>query len=149
MEYRGDGECNCGETCTSCQTDCGSCDTTPPTAEIIEPITPASGYYKGGSYGMKFRFSDSGGSGLSLCEYKIESYGNVTRSWTQISGCTGNGPIEFSPEQMTVNNGTNLCRNEGTNRCTIYLHARDGAGKETWVQKSYSIDWTPPTTEIK
>ena len=130
----------------------GITDTILPIAEIIEPPhhpSVTSEFYTSGSHPTKFRFSDSGGSGLKSCEYEIRNLGVITLPKTALSPCNGNGPIDFSSVLMNVGSSGD-CKIEGPdNKCTIFLYVKDNAGNENGVFRSYGIDFTPPTTEIK
>jgi len=137
----------------------GITDLLDPTAEIIAPpqkVPLKNNFYTNGSYLTKFRFSDSGGSGLKYCDYEIRNRSNIIRSRTPISSseCKGDGPVEFiSPnliEPMTVGYSTsNTCRLQGTSTCMIILYAEDNAGNKITSYQPYGIDFDPPTTEIK
>ncbi len=111
-------------------------DKTPPTSSIT---SPAAGSWQRKNFQVSVTDSDTGGSGLDTnkCEYKVESSGTPTRSWTQRT-CSSD---------VTVTVGSNKdCRHEGKNKCTVYVRAKDKVGNVgSEVSRSFSIDWTPPT----
>jgi len=152
MEYRGDGECNCGETCTSCQTDCGSCDAAPPTTNISvkrksnsEDTTDA--FLRPDTYTILFTDSDNvGGSGLKTCQYKIyscDSNGSNCTEKEPLTNRTCNGSIERILGPSTSYNLDNGWR------YLIYSLVTDNANNSGSNQQYLRTDFTPPTTEIK
>jgi hypothetical protein len=178
MEYCGDGECNCDEICSTCETDCGVCDTTPPTSKITS-ILPALAYRPdgGGAYSAFLRADDNGytskiywiyvedvdntgGSGVDTCY--IEVAGNQrTRPCNDWTTLTVGRPVTGAS-----------CIAEGNDACKIKVWATDRRGNsgqtiERMVvsdEREFNrldiyldgfnvfdlgVDWTPPTTEIR
>lgn len=139
MHQTATSEYNCLST-SRCVSD-PSCDITPPTSDIT---SPDAGSWQKPDLVSTFSYSDSGGSGLDICQYKVVSSGTTTQDWTSAGSCSGDGPVDLV-KTITVGSGQN-CRNEGTNKCTVYVKAKDGMGN--WGSegsRSFSIDWTPPT----
>ena len=153
MEYRGDGECNCGETCTSCQTDCGSCDAAPPTTNISvkrksnsENVTNL--FLRPDTYTIEFTDADNvGGSGLKTCQYKIYSCDSNGENCTEkepLTNRTCNGSLERILGPSTSYNLDNGWR------YLIYSLVTDNADNDSTPAYQYlRTDFTPPTTEIK
>jgi len=155
MEYCGDGECNCGETCSSCQTDC-TCDLNPPVVTIEgvgKAATPNA--YLNSDFQVKIRFREPNGgdSGLDVCNYQITNFGNPTPTlnWTSASPC--NSSLDSGDIYKTITVGASgQCRVETSDGCTVCAEAYDKSSptrKYTKVCKTFPIDFTPPTTEIK
>ena len=131
MEYRGDGECNCGETCTSCPADC-LCDTNPPTTTIkCDNTTCSSGWYNA-DISITLSCSDGTGSGCDKIYYcQGQTCDLVEYLYT--------GPVSFN----LITEGTNYVR----------FYSKDKAvpvNTETPTKSQIiNLDKTPPTTEIK
>ena len=157
MEYCGDGECNCGETCTSCPADC-LCDTNPPVV-TIEGVGKASdpNNWLNSGFEVKMTFTElnGGDSGLNTCQYKVVNFGvgRTTILWQSVT-CNS---LTNSTASITLTVGPGLtkdCHVEGSGGCRVYAKARDKIGNwsnddEHFYFKDFKIDWTPPTTEIK
>ena len=153
IEYCGDGECNCGETCTSCVGDCGSCDTTPPTTSISVKrkstgLPPTESWLRADTYTIQFTDNDNvGGSGLRNCHYYINS-------------CNANGSNCITPvvsdrtrpcgTPIDIPLGTSPYTLEGI-RYLIYSYVYDNAGNRSTPDASVVLktDFTPPGTEIR
>ena len=125
-------------------------DTESPTAQII---SPAAGSWQGaqpeGFFDSTFSYSDTGGSGLSLCQYRVVSSLTETVPWSFAVDCSGagDGPITIT-KQITFGPDAN-CRHEGINICTVHVRAQDGNGNWSEIGSSpFSIDWTPPKIEF-
>jgi len=150
MEYCGDGECNCGETCTSCQTDCGVCDTAPPTTNISVKRKStgeivAGGWLKADTYTIQF--TDSDNIGLKNCKYEVykkDAYGNYSISIVS-SGTIRN----CSPWSFDIPAGASPYETEGLARYRIFSEVEDNAGLKSNQTIFLHFDFTPPTTEIK
>ncbi len=158
MEYCGDGECNCGETCTSCVGDCGSCDTTPPTSVITSMSpSPTSGWWSAGTITLNIQDTDNtGGSGL-------KAYPDGCKYYTWICD---SGPANC---QLVVNNQARTCNasiqisvgpgtsyyKEGVGTAWVRVYSVDNAGNSGDGKAGYQddkffmLDWTPPSTQIK
>ncbi len=125
-------------------------DTAPPTAEITAPSIGANIWYR--SLDVQFKYSDSGGSGLSICDYKVESRPPggtfaATLDWTSAGGCSGNGPLTLN--KTIPANLSSYCNKEGTDVCRIWVRAYDNNPSNTpgMSYKTYNIDFTPPTIQ--
>lgn len=124
-EYCGDGTCNNGETCSSCQADCGAC---PPS----NPDTGSSGSSGGSSGGGGGGAAPSGGSGDCEEDWICTEWSSCSEDGTQFRSCVDNNncgtntdePDEektctFSPQQKpavcTV--GARVCLNDDLMDC--------------------------------
>lgn len=162
MEYCGDEECNCEETCTSCVGDCGSCDTTPPTSKIISiknsvgeyiTLTNPNKYLKADTYTITTEDSDNtGGSGLNICQLGI--FDATVGSWVYRTR-TCNSTITFVVADPIINPSAD-CKTQGNlNICGIWTIAQDKIGLFSAYKdrvsytdgnyRFYGVDWTPPT----
>jgi hypothetical protein len=113
-------------------------DTEDPTTEITSPST---GSWQNQGFYVHFSDSDTGGSGLSYCQYRVVSDGTVTKDWTD-RDCNGDVWISVGPYSWKY------CQDEGRDVCTVYSKAVDGAGNWATDYRSFSIDWTPPSSAI-
>ncbi len=113
-------------------------DTEPPTTEIT---SPSAGSWQSEGFYVYFSDSDTGGSGLSYCQYRVVSDGTVTKDWTDRE-CNGDVWISAGPYSW------GYCQDEGIEACTVYSKAVDGAGNWATDHRSFSIDWTPPSSTI-
>ncbi len=160
MEYCGDGQCNCGETCTSCPGDCGVCDTTPPTSKIIS-IKNSAGtdliispdWLKADTYTIVAEdYDNAGGSGLDFCQLGI--FDATVGSWTY-KNRTCNSAITFVVANPSVNPSADCKTQDNINGCGVWTIARDKVGlysnfkdRKTNTDgnyRYYGADWTPPT----
>jgi hypothetical protein len=92
----------------------------------------------------------NGYSGLDKCYYAVFDTG--VGDWTlQPSISLENERPCSDLFSVTVAEGTGYCRTQGQNTCIVYVYGRDHAGNycENCTFRSFSIDWTPPTTSIK
>jgi len=144
VEYCGDGECNCGETCTSCVGDCGSCDTTPP----VVSVTSVPLWKRASSYLVEITDTEPE-STLELCRYKIEEWtsggGSYVGTVKAVTDRACNSPIGITAGVSTILNKeahqawykfiatakNNVLPTEGTN--------------SVWLK----FDFTPPGTTIQ
>ncbi|TSA56709.1 MAG: PKD domain-containing protein, partial [Planctomycetaceae bacterium] len=111
-----------------------------PTAQVI---SPGAGSCQKTNFSSTFRYSDTGGSNLKTCEYKVVSSGVTTLNWTSAGTCSGAGPVDLS-ESITVGATAN-CQNQGVNTCTVSVRATDNAlNSSAEGSRSFSIDWTIP-----
>jgi len=147
LEYCGDGECNCGETCTSCETDCGSCDDVDPTAniEIEKNGSPVEKeYLKEGSYTAEFTDDDNlGVDNLDICTYTILRK-NESGTWETKAGDVPRTCGSFS---LSIPAGSYPYDREGYT-VLIYSDVKDKAGNSKFSYKGLKFDFTPPTTDI-
>jgi len=103
------------------------------------------------NFDCSLTFTDSGGSGLDVCKYEIESFDGLiwvqtdSKLYTIGEGCTGNGP--FTPPDITVTlaDATGKCRDTNINNCKLTKTTKDSAGNETINIYSYDIDYIAPT----
>jgi len=149
MEYRGDGECNCGETCTSCQTDCGSCDTTPPTTNISvkrkstgETVT--GDWLKADTYTIQF--TDDDNIGLKTCKYHVYKKDD-SGNWT-IPIVNFDEPRTCSSFSFDITAGTSPYEKNGR---VIWIKSTviDNADNPAYDDKFLDFDFLPPTTNIR
>ena len=152
MEYCGDGECNCGETCTSCQTDCGSCDIISPTTVIQIKRTstglfPTESWLRADTYTIEFTDSDNvGGSGLRDCHYYINSCNADGSNCTTVVESDRTRTCNWSKDIIL---GTSPYTLEGI-RYLIYSYVYDNAGNGPGSDsKGLKTDFTVPGTDIR
>ncbi len=117
-------------------------DFTPPSASIYDP--EAGSPQISPSFISYFLYSDSGGSGLSSCQYKVDNFGVITTipDWISAGSCSGSS----EPLNKTITVGSNLenCRAQGVNACTVSVRATDGAGNVGPVgTRSFDINFIP------
>jgi len=111
-------------------------DTTPPVSTIT---SPAAGSWQRTNFSVSVTDSDTGGSGLATCYYHVyDSVAGWTKSW-QTRTCNSS---------FTVTVGSTAdCRTQGSNKCTVYVLAKDNAGNESSnTTRAFSIDYTTPNT---
>ena len=110
-------------------------DTTPPTSSITSPV---AGSWQTANFSVSATDSDTGGSGLATCYYHVyDSVAGWTKSWA----------TRTCNSSFTVTVGSSAdCRTQGSNTCTVYAFAQDGAGNTSSSDiRSFSTDTTPPT----
>lgn len=156
MEYCGDGQCNCGETCTSCLGDCGACDIIPPTTTINIKIkstgvpVSAGTWLPEGTYTVEFNDSDNtGGSGLKDCKYDVYSCNAAgTACSTPIFPTDTVRSCQYSFDILAGKTAPTY--NAEGKRYRIRSFATDNAGNPSGRPERYLwFDFNPPTTEIK
>ena len=111
---------------------------------VIAPTStitaPGAGSWQRQAFNVSVGDSDTGGSGLSVCQYRVVSAGIETLLWTTRT-CNSNVSISVGTGQD--------CRDQGANNCTVYARANDTAGNiGTPDDRNFSIDWTAPNTTI-
>ena len=124
-----------------------------------DPVTTISGPspddWQTNDFPVTLNFSDNqpGDSGLLSCKYQIWS-GTVTNIVYPTSG--GWASAGICSEGNTYTSGTTIpvgvgkyCSIEGEGKCGVNTLVTDNVGNPGAATKSFDIDWTPPTTEIK
>lgn len=116
--------------------------------EKKKPITkidsPAVGSWQKDDFNVNITDTDTGGSGLANCYYKVLS--RSTSSWVETKPLTSR--ICSHDQKITVGLVKD-CADQGSNKCRVYAYAVDNAGnKGKEVNRSFSIDWSSPTVTI-
>lgn len=120
-------------------------DWIPPDVEVTDP--DHDGSWQNESFVAIFKYADPGFSGLSICQYRVESAGVPTYpeegnadTWASAGDCfdAGGGPLCL-PNTITVGDNGD-CRDDGEGQCTVYVRAQDVAGHWSSVgSRSFSI----------
>ncbi|MDP2655775.1 MAG: hypothetical protein Q8P17_04630, partial [bacterium] len=110
-------------------------DTEGPSTSFISP-TPPEGSWQNINFTVTFQDTDLGGSGLTGCDFTIQSY--ISGSWQPMrTGARACG--NTSPINVTVGN-TGDCRAPGGNACKVQGSAGDNAGNpRSAASRSFSI----------
>jgi len=117
--------------------------------DLINPTTvintPTNSSWQGTpSFDVSLTDSDTGGSGLSLCRYRVRSFNGAT--W-DVTKNLGDRTCSVSVNLLVGNTAGDHCEEEGENACKIEAFAIDVAGNTgDTVSRFFSIDWTAPTT---
>ncbi len=142
--------CGTAKKCDSnCQ--CVSNDINDP----VVTITPDNTWYNTNfTVNMRFTELNAGDSGLSTCEYKAVNFGQSESSVVYTTAVSCNSVLDSNNVAKTITVGTtgqcNIEDISGNRGCTIYAKACDKMGRcSAPVSRSFHIDWTPPTTQIK
>jgi len=117
--------------------------------DLIAPTTvidsPSASSWQNQDFAVSLTDSDTGvpvASGLKECKYRIRSSGAATKN-------LGNRDCSTTVT-LTVGTAPKHCRNEGVDMCKIQAFAIDNAnnGGEgvNMVERTFSIDFTAPTT---
>jgi hypothetical protein len=108
---------------------------------------PPDGSTQSASFPINVSDTDTGGSSLSTCRYRVTSNGTVTKDWMAGATRTCNS---VTSRTITVGAGQE-CRDNGANKCTVDVNATDGAGNiGDTKSKSFTIDFTgnEPTVNL-
>ncbi len=116
-------------------------DNTDPNTVINSP--DANSWHNTG-FSLSVSDTDSGGSGLNICRYKVNSKIGadwvLTKDWTSRT-CNATTPL------ITIGAG-NDCQSEGRDgddgKCRVTVDSTDLAGNPDSTFRHFSIDWTPP-----
>ncbi|MEM3585627.1 MAG: hypothetical protein QXJ50_04555 [Candidatus Woesearchaeota archaeon] len=112
-------------------------DEIPPTSLITGP---AAGSWFSSDFEVSTASSDSGGSGLNKCYYKVISSGVQTVDYTEYP-CNSNITI-------TVGSGKD-CRYDGVDACEVQIYSEDVAGNPSEVDsRNFSIEFGAPQITI-
>jgi len=112
-------------------------DQVPPTSSII---SPDAGSWFSSDFNVSIDNSDTGGSGLNKCYYKVVSNGTETLPYTEYA-CNSNITITVGP-------GMN-CQHQGVNACEVYVYATDNAANTgSASSRQFSIELTAPVIMI-
>ncbi|MBI1978478.1 MAG: hypothetical protein HYS62_00260 [Candidatus Aenigmarchaeota archaeon] len=132
-----------GKTC--CRTDSNTDEWTTPTTNCKDPSATFnsppidwknSGFSISATYSTVNYNSAKTPSGLTKCEYRVESNGAETLAWTDTS-CSGKSVDKSIP--ITVGNGK-YCRHDGTDKCKIEIRANDGLDTGLKPPQSHLVD---------
>lgn len=119
-------------------------DTTNPS---VAYNAPASASWQKQNFTLNTSDSDaSPGSGLSTCQYKVESYNGA---WVETKAWTARTCNSATSATITVLAATGDCRDEGTGdngngACRVSIKATDNVANATTVVRQFKIDWTAP-----
>lgn len=112
-------------------------DTTAPACAVSTPAATQSTHFT-----ATFADTDTGGSGLSLCEYRVQSLDatwTTTRNWTA-RPCNSSATISVG--------ASSDCRNQNPGSCRISARAYDSASNiSSEASALVSINWTLPDTD--
>lgn len=117
-----------------------------PTTEITSPEASS---WQDEDFTGSFSYADTGGSNLETdwCRYKVESNGAITESYKSAGACSGvSASIQKS---ITVGAGESNCRDEGIDKCKVFINAFDNANNsDSITSRTFSIDFTAPVTTL-
>ena len=116
-----------------------------PSFASAENCEDVSGW-KNSTFSCDINFEDSGGAGLSTCEYRVVGQSNVP-DWSDIEDaavdCSGNGPVPFTAPVIVGSQWD--CQFQGANGCWIQMRATDAVGNISDNSYYFNIDYTSPT----
>jgi hypothetical protein len=114
-----------------------SLDYTAPNTPSID--SPAAGSWQKANFSVSVSGDgDTGGSGYTCYYHVYDSVAGWTKSWV----------TRTCNSSFTVTVGSTAdCRTQGSNQCTVYAFAQDGAGNTSSnTTRAFSIDYTAPNT---
>ncbi|MFA6448592.1 MAG: NHL repeat-containing protein, partial [bacterium] len=112
-------------------------DNLPPSTTIVGP---AASSWHSSAFTADVTNADTGGSGLNVCYYRVLSNAVQTLAWTSYACATD--------PSISVGAAAN-CRDQGADKCQVEFYDTDLAGNTgTTVTRTFSIDWTAPTSTI-
>ncbi len=113
--------------------------------------SPNSGSWQNQDFEVSVSDSDTGGSGLNKCYYRVKAFDGS--DWIYTVGDNDNWEVRncSSTVTLTVGEGKD-CPYQGEDVCRIQVKAVDKAGNDNWgppyKSRTFSIDWTAPQTTL-
>jgi|GEM_PF-2816002 len=119
-----------------------------PTTEIV---SPAESSWHNSDFEVSISDSDTGGSGLDKCYYRVKALNG--NDWIYTVGDQDNWVERNCNSSITLTVGENKnCPYQGKDVCRIQVKAVDRAGNDNWGtpwnNRDFSIDWTAPQTTL-